>query len=406
MSVSKLVNHSDGDQSQPLKQEISGHNEIDAKTDAAAQKLLSPREKKLLREWQEAYHRTFTEKASENTRLIEEYVFRDARGVDTQNRAKIEDVALFIIKNRQPIKTGQGQLKELKTKYRQSSDKQAITASPLHKGGACLAGVHEWLRTQSHRDFEGGIPSNAIYVHKIYQSHFPLYSGPSIQEATKLILAMIDDPIMEKNNIEVLKNNFGEPYVELYTIFKNLHNNNSFPNNDLFHHWNNRLTDEPRQIIFRSLYIYYSGRQLPFLVQGKQTNELDRLEFALALSGLELKEAIHEKTTALDLLKTLPSLKSGLYQLTIPARDSKGRSGLHALGLKVKDNGSVLFYDPNYRIVKSDKNEIKTMIARLLLVYSGFDVQKLEKSTKEEKLEALETMGAKFDLYRVEPNSN
>ncbi|MFZ0564680.1 MAG: hypothetical protein WAM28_00570 [Chlamydiales bacterium] len=408
MSVSKLINRFEGLQSQPSRPNRREPSREEARVNEAAQQALAPREespltareRNLLR-WQESYQRCSpTAEGLRKRSLITQFVFRNLAGVNTQNRAKLEEANEYLLRGfDRPFRAEL--LNELAGKYDVTTDKELIKVAhsfPDKNSGTCNGAVVEWLSTQNHREFEGGVPIKGVYLQYIYQKYSPI----DVRRATGMMMQMIDGSSQTEGNLlPVLERDFGSSYSQLYTIFKNLRNDSdNFPDDEFFYAVRDTFGNGTQKAIFTHLYNHYSARKLSIPEAGV-------LEFTFALNHLEIKEEIKQNSDALELIKSIPDLKPGLYYLSTPVFDSSGEKvGLHALGIKVNENGSVLFYDPNYRIVRSDKNTIKQTIARLLLVYSSLSTSRLENSTQEERMEALGKMGREFDLYRLERNEN
>ncbi|MFZ0564679.1 MAG: hypothetical protein WAM28_00565 [Chlamydiales bacterium] len=400
---SKFVERS---QPQPVQAERSLPR-ADVQAAGTAQRELTEKEQETVERWQTKFHKkNETQEEQENTNLVKTYVFQNLKGFDTKNEPKTEEFAKYIIRAKdKPVKADK--LNELATKYgikhQENPGIKSITVRPTSVfEGVCHGAVTEWLTTQDHQAFQGGAPIKAVYLHHIYSNY-----SVNLHDAFLLISGMIIDPNNKSKYMEFLKNDFGQLYVDVYEIFKAIYKNSSVDFNKVETFYDNihLFTDGNSKMLFRALYEEFSGGNWV-----RSVSEKGQTEFSFALNNLEIKEAICSASKAEEFLDRLHNLKSGLYYLSIPIFDwnTGEKIGNHALGLRVTDNGKAIFYDPNYRIVWSDKHGIRDMIKRLLLAaYSELGgAPQAERSTEKEKMEALERMGNKFDLYRLERNEN
>jgi hypothetical protein len=103
------------------------------------------------------------------------------------------------------------------------------------------------------------------------------------------------------------------------------------------------------------------------------TNPIERL--SLEIWGLDVESQIEiapDRDTPGGVLNRVEQLEPGAYKLSIPCYDVFGRkAGGHTIAFVVQEDGSTIFYDPNFSITEVKKEDRKKTMEKVFKYYAG-----------------------------------
>ncbi|MCH9627302.1 MAG: hypothetical protein S4CHLAM2_09380 [Chlamydiales bacterium] len=262
----------------------------------------------------------------------------------TRNCAKTSELWKYVQSRRNP--------ERVTNAYKAHTATYGFTTQPSHvhakpfNGGLCMGGVtlflKEWLRTKGDIEslaatFDGGVPIEGAF----YQERYEMLYGE--QYYPGLVDTIGDDP---------------QKLVDVKAYLKNRTRPDWVPG------WADNDT-----------YLHSTFREILSKHTGQKSSEKDHTVAALQASGLAAEVLLYD-ASAQDFLEKMETLAPGAYKLSFPVYGSTGerRKNTHTIGLIVGKTGSYAYiYDPNNSIAYSPKENLQTVMQRILTKHTGFD---------------------------------
>ncbi len=260
----------------------------------------------------------------------------------TRNCAKASELWQYVKSRRNPTPVSKA-YKEHTATYGFTTQPTTVRAKPFN-GGMCMGGVtlffKVWFRSKGNIDalvatFDGGVPIQGAFYQEQYET---LYS----EQYYPRLVAIVNTDVTEDVKA-YLRDKTKPSWVP------------DWADNDVALH-----------ATFREILSQNSGQK---------NSEKDHTVAALKASELEAEVVLYDASSK-NLLETVETLAPGAYKLSFPVYSSIGerKKHTHTIALIVGETGSYSYiYDPNNSIAYSPKENLQTVMQRILTKHTGFD---------------------------------